>query len=260
MTQTKKTIEEKILIQIKEHGIKQKPKWQFALHTFFLSAMMLSALILTLYLVAFISLVGDEHELINIFGLGPQFTMVFLKAVPWMLISLLVLIFIVLQILIRYFSFGYKHSVLATLSVTFVLVLVINFILGAFDPRHTIARFGERGNIPLLKEVHSTFRNEKQRDTLRGIITNISGNTYTLETTRGSTTVTFFVASTTHIISEEGPKLGDMVFVVAPRKGDTLQATIIRDETFSASENKRSRPLPPTDFKQRPINSNPLPQ
>jgi hypothetical protein len=190
------------------------------------------------------------------FGLGPQFTLVFLKAIPWMLIGLLVVIFIILQILIRYFSFAYTRSVLVTLAATFLVIVCSNLILVTLDPRHNIARFGERSNIPVLREMHSTFRNEKQRGAIRGVIADISNTTYTVETIKGSTTVTFLITPSTRILSQENLKLGDVVLVVASQAEGFLQASVVRNEISRNTKDAKTKTPLPREIRPRPVDGN----
>lgn len=225
---TPKTLEEKILQKIKEKGVKQKPRWQFILHTVFLTSATIIALLVTFYLISFVSLVTREQDLVRLFGFGPNFTFAILAAMPWMLLFLIGLLLVVLQILVRHFAFGYERTVLTTLTLTIGLAALVSYGFYSLDKNMNIARFGE-GKGDLLKPFHDRYRSGKQPNLFHGIITSVDQNTYTLETFRGSSTVSFIIASSTK--QEPGVVLspGQSVFVIFKQKGTTTTAVFVRN-------------------------------
>ena len=226
---TKPTLEEKILQKIKEKGVRQKPKWQFVLQTVLLVSTTIIALLVTFYLISFVSLVSREQDLIRLFGFGPNFTFALVQAMPWMLLFLLVLLLGALQILVRYFAFGYERTVLMTLTLTIGLASVVSYGFYTFDKNMKFARFGERGEAPFLKPIHDKYRKGDQPNLLHGVVVSVYENSYTIETFRGSTTVTFIASDKTKLEPGATLGVGESVFVVLERSGTTTQALFVRN-------------------------------
>ena len=226
---TKQTLEEKILQKIKEKGVRQKPRWQFILQTAFLTSATIIALLVTFYLISFVSLVTREQDLIRLLGFGPKFTFALLQAMPWMLLFLIVVLLGALQILVRHFAFGYERTVLTTLTATIGFAALVSYGFYALDQNMRFARFGERGEAPFLKPIHDKYRKGNQSNLLHGIITGVGQGSYTLETFRGSTTITFITNDKTR--QEPGVRLetGESIFVVFERVGTTTQALFVRN-------------------------------
>jgi hypothetical protein len=147
---------------------------------------------------------------------------------PWMLLFLLVILLAALQILVRHFAFGYERTVLTTLTVTIGFAALVSYGFYTLDKNMRFARFGERGEAPFLKPIHDRYRKGKQPNTLHGIIVEARQDSYTLETFRGSSTVTFVTNQNTK--QEPGVVLepGESVFVIFEKTGSTTQALFVR--------------------------------
>jgi hypothetical protein len=257
------SIQEKILQKVRDGSIKQKPKWQFVLRTVLLVSIITAVFLVTLYLAVYTTLVTQEHELFRVFDIGPRATFMFLGAVPWLIIAVLGIAFLSLQSLVRHFAFAYKTPVVYTLVGTFAITLSMAYGLHSLDSKARFARFGEHGEVPFMKEFHNRYLDGRQGDIVHGVLIQVDGLEYTLESRRSSSTFMFMLSSSTDRIDDYDDNdidVGDQVFVVVSKNKNNYEAIAIKREGHRSPGSDGRMPTPmhiPRDM--APLGRPPLP-
>ena len=163
MQNLKESILEKVEGKIKSKNIKMKPKWYFIFKSILVISFFCILFLATIYIGNFILLIFHEHkEVFDSLNINPfNFfrIMEFVKTIP-MLLFLLVIVFIFsLYKLIKDYAFVYRNNFL---YVTLILILAILFIVINIhiflDKDFRAAKFGERGELPFIRYLHSYYR------------------------------------------------------------------------------------------------------
>lgn len=156
MEQKIKNIKEKILNYVNSNEVSIKPKWHFIFKLIFKIIAILIVFLAIVYFISFSNLVIYEKEslgLLNMRNFGH-----FVFTLPWLILFLSLVLLIVLEFLIRKFSFVYKKPLIYSLFGLIFIVLVIGFALNRIDNQFRFARFGERPEMPILGPMHQHFR------------------------------------------------------------------------------------------------------
>ncbi|MEI6352794.1 MAG: hypothetical protein WCO35_02565 [Candidatus Nomurabacteria bacterium] len=154
-----KNIEDKI----KDKKIKMKPKWHFVFKGILIISFVFILLLATIYIGNFILLIFHEHKIaFDAVNINPSIFKMFLeimRTVPLLLLFLVSIFLFSLYKLVKDYSFVYRKNVLyVVLFLLFVVIVTILNIHVFLDQGYKMARFGERGEVPFLQNVHRYYR------------------------------------------------------------------------------------------------------
>lgn len=214
-------IKNKILESIKSGSLKMKPKWQFILAgvLFIIGVvLLLSALLI---LTSFIFFSVNQSGI----GFGPAFgprgIMVFLKYLPWALIGLSLIFVVILEILVRRYSFGYRKPLLFSL-IAIILIVIAGGIIAAPLHKEPFKRAYEN-RLPFAGPIYRGFYPVKQnlRDINKGKIIEMFEDGFLIKNPEEKLRV---------FLPEKTPlqfkilKLGDNVIIFGKRDFNEIQA------------------------------------
>ena len=156
----------KIEEAIRDKKIKMKPRWYFVFKSIMIISFISILLLAMIYVGNFILFIFHEHkrafDILNIDPFGFRAILEFIKTIPALLILLIILFIFSLYKLIKEYSFVYRKNIL------YIILFLIVFIVAAvanihlfLDREFQIARFGERGEIPFLQNVHRYYLGDK---------------------------------------------------------------------------------------------------
>jgi len=161
--QNKENFIKNIENKIKDKKIKMKPKWHFVFKGILIVSFVFILLLATLYIGNFILLIFHEHKVafdhINVNPSGFRMFLEIIRTIPLLLLFLVSVFLFSLYKLIKDYSFVYRKNVLyVVLFLLFVVIVTILNIHVFLDRGYKMARFGERGEIPFLQNVHKYYR------------------------------------------------------------------------------------------------------
>lgn len=229
-------IKDRILAQINERKVTMRPKAYFTIQLVLLGVLVFAVLVVSIFLVNFISFSVriSAHDVL--FGFGPSGFLIFVRTFPWELLLLDVVFIAALQKLLMKFTFGYRSPVLYILGA----LLVITSALGLAFDRGTgfnddISARAHRNELP--RPVGSVYGYAHRLPPTGSracacTITGIEGNTITAfdKEDDDKTPLTIIVPKDNPLLSSL--TIGQTVFVVGNYASGTIQ-------TFGV------RPLPP---------------
>lgn len=102
------TLETKVLEAIRCGDVRMKPRWFFALRAVLLGTGITILLFATLFIGSFIVFSLRQSGLWFTPSYGLRGTYLFLRAVPWVLVALSMLFAVVLELMVRHYSFAYR--------------------------------------------------------------------------------------------------------------------------------------------------------
>ncbi len=160
MTEQIKKIEEQIKNLITQGKIKMKPRWFFVLKS------TLKILFITLLFLILIYFVSFAHFLVNeritMGGFNPAMLGwgKFIFGIPWLIIFISFIMLILLEVLVRKYSFVYRRPLVYSLFFMVFLIFITTLIVVKLDKKKNIPRFGEDKNIPVFTPMHKYYRKE----------------------------------------------------------------------------------------------------
>jgi len=222
-----KPIKEKLLEVIRRGGTTMRPRWHFVLRAMLLALGVALAAFALLYLVSFT--VFSLHEtgawFVPVFGPGGWFAL--FRSLPWVLIALSVVFVIVLELLVRHYSFAYRAPLLYSIL---GIVLLAAIGGGVAAPFHRGPfRSARGGQLPFAGPLYQHFGLQRIQDIHHGTIVASLPNGFVMESVRGGTS-TVIITPQTRLPFGSAFDPGDLVVVFGGEMGGgTIQALGVRE-------------------------------
>ncbi|MFO0743885.1 MAG: hypothetical protein U0469_02435 [Candidatus Paceibacterota bacterium] len=157
----KEKIVKKIEEVIKSKKLKMRPRWYFVLKTILIMSFSLILFLITIYLTDFVFFIFHEHQK---FVPSMAFTD-FLKTIPVIILLLIILFLFSLYHLVSEYSFVYRKNILYVILILLMSIILIIVNLNIFiDKDFKVARFGEKGEVPFLQNVHKYYIGDKYKN------------------------------------------------------------------------------------------------
>ncbi len=235
------SIKKNIFEAIKAGRLSMRPKWHFILQTI-LAVLGITLVSLTLlYLVSFIisALRESGAWFVPIFGSRGWFE--FFASLPWILVIIAILFIVVLEILVRRFSFGNRQPLLYTAVAIIFLMLIGGALVVPFH--RGLFRAAEEQRLPLVGEFYRGYGTPRVSNTHLGVIFETTKDGFVMEE-RNNEQLHIVVSSQTRFPLGTEFSVGDAVVVFGNRSGDTIHALGIRQVSndFGSSTMRMLRP------------------
>ncbi len=116
-------IKDKIVAAIQTGKIQMRPKWQFVLHAILIFVGTILSTLVLVYLSSFTIFISTQsHNIHELF-----------ETLPWLVIFLAVIFIIILEVLVRKYSFAYKKPLLYSVLGIVALVLLVGALVSQTD-------------------------------------------------------------------------------------------------------------------------------
>ena len=181
-------------------------------------------------------------------GLGFRGLGILFNSLPWLLIFITVVSVIVLELLIRRFSFSYRRPLVYSIFGVFILVLLGGLAVAKTHWHADIFWQAQEGRLPIAGEFYRQFGAPKLNFVHSGLVATTTDGSFDLETGRGETLRIFIASSTRFSLdkNQEIIKKDDQVIILGKRDNDSVQAFDIRrvDKRFEPFDRQPSpRPM-----------------
>lgn len=220
-------LSESVMKAVQGGMIKMRPRWHFILRAALAVTGSIVLGLFALYLASFIifTLQRTGVWFVPAFGLRGIFT--FLFSLPWLLILLTALFLVILEILVRRYSFAYRWPLLYS-ALAIVLAVLIGGFAVAKTPMHPRLINYEKGNGPLCcGGMYRDMDRPRFRDIHVGKIIEFNQEGFTIEN-RGEEILLIVVNKQTKLPYGTDYSVDDVVVVFGPRHADTVDALGIR--------------------------------
>jgi glucan phosphoethanolaminetransferase (alkaline phosphatase superfamily) len=163
MSEQIKKIEEKITALIEQGQIKMKPRWYFVLKSILKVMLIIVSFLIVLYFSSFIVLVFKEK--LALVGDPDSFVAWgrFIFSLPWLIFLFSLGMLVILEILVRKYSFVYQRPIAYTLFALVFLVVLMSFVMHKIDRQSRVPRFGEDKEIIIFTPMHKYYRGDMRR-------------------------------------------------------------------------------------------------
>jgi len=230
MDELNKNLKQAVLDAIKKDGVKMRPRWHFLLLAILTAT---GALILLLTLVYLFSLVvfflhQNGTWFAPSFGMRGWFDL--LRGIPIYLLLLLAVFAIVLDTLVRRYSFGYRRPLLTSLGAIVAVVFIGGFAVAHTSLHHALDFQARHGHLPPPLGMWYGHHRAPPGDVYRGVI--VASTTYgfmiALDDDGGTSTVIITPQTRLPFGADFSP--GDTLIIVGDDMGtDTVRAFGIRE-------------------------------
>ena len=219
----KKPLQEKVLTAIQTGQVKMRPRWHFVLQAVLLAVGAVLLLLTLVYLASFIIFSLRQTGVLFVPLFGSAGWREFFHSLPWILIFLVAVFLVVLEVLVRRYSFAYRQPLLASALGILVLVLFGGIIVAQTSFHRRLFEYARQGNLPVAGPFYRQFGMPHVDNVHRGTVLQIMPHGFVLQEMGGETS-TVVIAPQTHLPLGDGFVLGNEVVVFGPENGEVIQA------------------------------------
>lgn len=238
-------LKEQILSKIKSGSIKAKPKFHFVLRTLLLISGLVVAGLLLLYLISFVIFLLRVNGLWQAPSFGFRGWGMLFTSLPWMLLILIGFFVLVMEILVKHFSFAYRRPLLYSVLGILVFLGVSGFVVAQTPFHQNLWDLSETDSgLPVAGSLYSFLRKGDPDDWHRGMVISTTEEGFLMEN---------LAAEILSVKIDEQTKIpfaldllpGDMVMVAGERIGDEIKAFGIREFSKPVFRPRHMKKTPP---------------
>ena len=220
-------LNKKIINEIKNGQFKMKSKMYFVLRTVLFSLITLFTALFVIFFISFIIFILKTSGVwfLPSFGFGK--IGILFTSLPWLLILTALILIIVLELLVKKFSFAYRRPILYSILAILFFVILGNFIVFKTPMHDDLFLRAQKGKLPIAGDFYRDFGAPNFSQVHNGIVFEIVDNGFDLETFRGEI-LNVVIDSKTNFSSDGDIRKNDRVLVLGERKNEVIEAVDIR--------------------------------
>ncbi len=223
------SIKDSVLKTIESGRVKMLPKWKFVLRTSLMIVGVVLIALTALYLASFIVFMLRQSGALFAPGFGYPGVKIFLTSLPWVLIGASILFIILLETLVKHYSFAYGRPLLYSVFGVLALVITGGVVIG-FSPLHEqLFERAEMGKLPFGGSFYHQFGQAPNNVTV-GMITKLIDDGCTMRAREDKLFTVLFTDDTT--LPTTALKIGDIIEVLGTRQGTTIHAEGVQKPSF----------------------------
>ncbi len=236
-------LRKKILDKIKVGQAKMRPKWHFVLKTLLLAAGVIIGALALLYIASFILFSLRQTGVWFLPSFGLRGIMIFLISMPKLLIILGIVFIILLEVLVRRYSFGWRKPLLYSLLGIIGFVILASFIVSKTSFHEGLFMRARQGGLPYAGQFYRDFGMPRGEHAQIGVITEITDEGFKMETPRGEPLTIIIDPQTSFPLGIDFQK-GDRVVVMGERDDRAVKAAGIRRIDDTTPDNMMRERIP----------------
>jgi hypothetical protein len=165
-------LKDKVMAMIQKRGVSMRPRWHFIL----LSALAAAGALILIVLLLYVTSLALFFMRINGGWYAPSFGgrgwIVLLQSAPVLLLGLVALFAVILEVLVRKYSFAYRTPLLMSLGGILLIIFVGGFTIAQTSLHHRLEQEAHRGRLPppFTMWYKAPFRVPPPGDMYRGVI------------------------------------------------------------------------------------------
>ncbi|RJQ29143.1 hypothetical protein C4565_02670 [Candidatus Parcubacteria bacterium] len=221
-------LRETILKKIHEKEVVMRPRWPFVLRGILRIILVAVVICFALFVMMVLMVALRENGLMQLPAFGAPGLFHFFINLPWLIILGVFIALIIVEILFKKFSFGYRTPALITLGVIGVGTVLGGLFLSSIGPRAMTDRIRNNAFVrsEMMREGPEFIR---QKPLTHGIIRELNVSDMLLET-EDETVRVLFDESTRFPDGKEILFVGSPIFVGGLRNGSIIKAFGISNE------------------------------
>ena len=224
-----KNLSEGVLEKIKAGEVKMRPRAYFTLKVALVVLVAFCAFVATSLLMSFVIFSLRVSGRLFLLGFGAQGVMLFLRFFPWNLLLFIILFLVLLEWLLKRFSFGWKRSFSSMVAIIFLsstLAAVLLFI-GSFHEQ--LEQKARKGQLPVFGGMYKDSRRPMpDQGIFRGQVQAIRGNTFVLHEEDEPNETGHLIYAPDNVKLVDIIHVGDLIFVATVDVNGQLHAVGIK--------------------------------
>jgi len=222
-----KNIGEKVLDAIKHGKVKMRPRWHFVLRAVLLLTGISLIFLFLLYLISFMFFTMQQAGDWFVPVFGPRGWFAFLRSLPLLLIFFSGIFIVVLEVLVRRYSFAYRKPLLYSAAGILALVLLGGIFMA---PMHRgFFKSAQENKLPMMGGFYKNFGPQRPGDVRRGEITGRNPDGLQIQDVFGGTS-TVVISPETRLPYGADFEIGDTLVVFGEKNEDgVIRAFGIRE-------------------------------
>ena len=222
-----KSLKDKILGEIESGRVKMRPRFHFLLKAGLWIFGTVIAFILALYLTSFVLFILARSGLFLLPGFGFRGVMALLLDFPWGLILAVIVFVVLLEILVRHYSFAYKRPFFYSVLGVVGLVLFLGFVVRATSFHSGLFRQAGEGRLPFIGGLYRGFEGGRFRNIHPGVVSEFREGGFILELKDGDKLEVVYRPET-RFSASSSLGLDDAVVVFGESDGGIIRAFGVR--------------------------------
>ncbi|MEW6617557.1 MAG: hypothetical protein AB1333_04040 [Patescibacteria group bacterium] len=223
----KKSIKNSVLEKIKSGQAAMKPKWHFVLKAVLIGIGFVIFILLTLFVMSLIIFVLHDNGVWFVPAFGMRGIGRFIVSIPWLLVLACIAFVVVLEILVRKYSFAYRRPFLYSIIGIIALVVVGGIGVSTTRMHDNFSRLAMERRLPFAGPIYQGFRTQRPADVYPGTVIEITGDGFFI---RDKSNETFRVSVSRMTRFPFGSEIvvGDEIVVMGDLKDGVIYAFGIR--------------------------------
>lgn len=224
-----KSVKTNILQFVEKNKINMIPRWKFLLYSLLLFIGACFSFVALVFIGSLIIFVLSTYGFIYlpIFGFGELAEN--LRAIPILLLLLTVALIVVVEVLVRNYSFSFRKPVLTTMFTLIVLAIILSYLVTLTPVHREIRAYARDNHIDFVYHGYDRplpLKPMKGMTVIRGIVVSTTTDSVTLKISDDSFVVVY--ASTTLMKKIDLPDKDDEVVIFGRVIGDKFEAVDVK--------------------------------
>lgn len=224
----KKTIQENVLAAIDSGKLKLRSKWYFVLRGAALAVGLVIVGLIALFLISFAIFSLRQNGAWYAPALGPGGYKELFLALPWLIISAVAILFILLELLVKRYEFVYQRPLVYSVLGLAVLVAGGSVIAWRLHIHEQLWMRAQKQNLPLAGRLYRGCCAAPSRNVISGVIVEKIPEGFNLNS-REHEEIKIIITPQTHLPFGADFDEGDIVVVFGPRDDHTVEAQGIQE-------------------------------
>lgn len=219
----KKSIKDKVLSEIRKGKAVMKPKWHFILKTVLMATGAFIVAFMLLYLSSFVLFALRQTGVLFVPLFGLRGLRTFFMSLPWLIILAAVIFVIILEVLVRRYSFAYRKPLLYSVGIIVLLVFLGSIFVSNIGVHQEMMKYAKERKLPFGGALYREFGAKKLPDVCRCIITSVGDNKIIVKDDDGKEYVVEIAPETRFPFGTDFGE-GERVIVFGERDGANIRA------------------------------------
>lgn len=223
------SIKDKLLKDIEAGKVKMKPRWQFVSRAVLWVLGLVLATLTLLYLASFIIFILAQTGVWFIPGFGLRAIGPFFASLPWLLLLIAVVFLILMEMLVKRYSFGYRKPLLYSVAGIIIFVLIGGFAIAQTPFHRGLFEQANNNRLPIAGGLYREFGMRPPHNLEIGIVSEVRANGYLISNPRNQIIEITTNAETEYPLGND-IQINDNIVSFGKRINDTVfEASVVRE-------------------------------
>jgi len=233
----KKTeLTEKVIDKVKSGQIKMKSKMHFILKTTLFFLITSFTALFVVFLISFIIFILKANGVWFLPGFGFKIIGTFFISLPWILILIAIALIIVLELLVKNFSFAYRRPIFYSILIIIMFVALGSFAIEKTKMHNDLFLKAKEGKLSIAGKFYRGLEKSKSPYMHKGIILEVIDDGFYLKTFNGEI-LAIIIDSETKLPLDRGIDNNDQVIILGERNNNEVKAINIRMIDYQKKSN-----------------------